>query len=317
MGRKQDLIAAFECQQPAGAVPIWELHFHCWEKFSGRRFISGLDFAPLTAQEQERALRDDAEIIVAVARELGFAGVTIPDPPWDCPYTLPQKSRLKLAALLRQYDPDFVVVGGAGGVMAMPDAASYADFCYKLLEAPQEIDEIARGTLRAGLEAVKQARDAGVEAVYTASDLADNRGPFFRPNQLDRFVWPYLNEWVARVKEMGLYTIIHTDGNIMPMLDGIAASGIHALQAIDPVAGMDMGEVKRHIGDRVCLCGNVDCGLLVLGPASAVYESTRDILVTCKAGGGLALGASNAVVIETPIEHYRELLHAWRDYGQY
>jgi len=98
MGRKQDLIAAFECRQPAGAVPIWEIHFHCWEKLSGRRFISGLDFAPLTAQEQERALRDDAEIIVSVAREVGFAGVTIPDPPWDCPYTLPQQSRLTLAA---------------------------------------------------------------------------------------------------------------------------------------------------------------------------------------------------------------------------
>ena len=317
MGRKLDLIAAFECRQPKGAVPIWELHFHCWQKLSGRRFISGPDFAPLSAQEQDRALRQDAEIIASVAHQLSFAGVTIPDAPWDCPYTLPQMSRLNLASLLRQYHPDFMVVAAASGVMAMPDAGNYAEFCYRIFDAPEEIDNIASRTLRAGLEAAKQARDAGVEAVYTASDLADNRGPFFKPDQLDRFVWPYLNEWVPRVKEMGLYAIMHTDGNIMPMLDGIAASGVHALQAIDPVAGMDISEVKRRIGDRVCLCGNVDCGLLVLGPPSAIYESARDILVNCKQGGGLVLGASNAVVMETPPEHYSEVLRAWRDYGQY
>jgi uroporphyrinogen decarboxylase len=315
MSRRDDMVAALECRQPQGAVPLWEIHFHCWEKASGRRFISGQDFLPLSPQERDRALEEDAEIIVSVAHELGFGGVTIPDPPWDCPYTLPQEARLRLAGLLRSHDPDFLVVAGAGGVMAMPDAGDYEAFCYRIFDAPEEIDELAEQTLRSGLESVKQARDAGVEAVYTASDLADNHGPFFRPEQLERWVWPYLTEWVAQVKEMGIYTIIHSDGDIETMLEGIIASGIHAAQAIDPVAGMDIQKVKAQVGGRLCLCGNVDSGLLVLGPPDRIYEDTRDILEGCKRGGGLALGASNAVVMETPWEHYEAMLRAWREHG--
>ena len=36
MSRKEDLRAALESQQPEGAVPIWEIHFHCWNQASAR-----------------------------------------------------------------------------------------------------------------------------------------------------------------------------------------------------------------------------------------------------------------------------------------
>ena len=50
-----------------------------------------------------------------------------------------------------------------------------------------------------------------------------------------------------------------------PVQEPVADSLLDALQAIDPVAGMDMLQVKAQVGDRLCLCGNVDCGLLVMG----------------------------------------------------
>ena len=73
---------------------------------------------------------------------------------------------------------------------------------------------------------------------------------------------------------------------------------------------MDIKKVKAEVGDRICLCGNVDTGLLVTGPAAEIYESTRDILQECKEGGGLVLGASNATVLETPMQNYHEMIRA-------
>jgi uroporphyrinogen decarboxylase len=134
---------------------------------------------------------------------------------------------------------------------------------------------------------------------------------------MDRFILPYLRRWAAAVKEMGLYTILHTDGDVSACLEELAESGLDALQAIDPVAGMDMLQVKAQVGDRLCLCGNVDCGLLVMGTPEDVYAATRDLLVACKAGGGLVLGASNAVQPEVPIANYWAMIEAWRDYGEY
>jgi uroporphyrinogen decarboxylase len=163
----------------------------------------------------------------------------------------------------------------------------------------------------------RRLRDLGIEAVFTASDIADNRGVFFNPAQMERFILPYLRRWAERVKEMGLYTILHTDGDVYSCLEDLAESGIDALQAIDPVAGMDMRAVKDAVGDRLCLCGNVDCGLLVMGTPEKVYAATRDLLLGCKAGGGLVLGASNAVQEEVPIGNYWAMIEAWREFGQY
>jgi uroporphyrinogen decarboxylase len=134
---------------------------------------------------------------------------------------------------------------------------------------------------------------------------------------MERFVWPYLTNWALKVKEMGAYAILHSDGDLMPYLDKIANSGVDALQAIDPVAGMDMRTVKDQVGNRLCLCGNLDCGLMVTGSPEQVFEATRDLLVTCKDGGGLVLGASNALQQEVPAENYLALVNAWKEFGVY
>jgi len=54
---------------------------------------------------------------------------------------------------------------------------------------------------------------------------------------------------------MGFYTIKHTDGNIMPILDQLVQANPHALHSLDPQAGIDMAEVKRLCGKQVCLIG--------------------------------------------------------------
>ena len=60
--------------------------------------------------------------------------------------------------------------------------------------------------------------DAGVDAVYNAADMADNRGPFFSPPQMERFIWPYMERWNQRVRQKGLFSILHTDGNVEKLL---------------------------------------------------------------------------------------------------
>jgi uroporphyrinogen decarboxylase len=111
-------------------------------------------------------------------------------------------------------------------------------------------------------------------------------------------------------------SLLHSDGNLTRWLDAIAGSSLDALQAIDPVAGMDLVHCKQIVGDRLCLCGNLDCGLLVGGTPEDVACATRALLDAWGGRAGLVLGASNAVQRETPIENYRALVGAWRTHGE-
>ena len=324
MSKREDMQAALEGRQPAGAVPIWELEFHAWDQASGRHVMLGQEFAALSAAGQERALYANAEILLSVVEVLHFAALTVPGGYWEvapgvpATYWLPEGARFRQIAALQEVGVgDLLLIAGSGGVMAMPGSQHYVEFAYKLFDAPEEIDQLAQLSLTRGLEMAHRFRDLGVEALFTASDIADNSGPFFNPQQMERFILPYLRRWATEVKGMGCYAILHTDGDLNPCLEQIADSGIHALQAIDPVAGMDIRQVKQQVGGRLCLCGNVDCGLLLTGTPEEVHAVTRDLLHDCKPGGGFVLGASNAVQEQVPMANYRAMICAWEEWGKY
>lgn len=321
---KQDMLDALAGKVPTGAVPIWELGFHPLDQATGRHAVLGHEFEQLTPAEQEKALHANAEIMIAAAETLCFSALSVPTGFWyQAPgdlafYVLPGESRFKQAVILKEYAPsDLALVSNVGGVMGMPGAENYMDFSYRLFDDPDGIEQEARDLVVLGLNNARRMADAGVDIVYTASDLADNHGMFYNPEQMDRFVLPFLDQWAREVHAMGMPGILHTDGNLMAALDSIADTAVDAIQAIDPTAGMDIVKVQEQVSGRLALCGNIDCGLLLTGPEEEIYAAARDLLTRCKAKGGLVLGASNAVVKETPVANYRAMLKAWEEYGRY
>jgi uroporphyrinogen decarboxylase len=297
-------------------VPRWELEFHAYDAAAGRHLVLGREFERLSAAERERALRANAEIILSVCAELHFAAVTGPASFWEqapgelAYYVLPDDYPERQLAVLREAAGDaLLLVANVGGVLS---ACYDVEFCQMLRDAPGEIDALARRTLAEGLEKARRFRDVGADVAMTASDIADNSGPFFRPHQMERHVLPYLEQWSDGVHAMGMLSLLHSDGNLTPYLDRIAATSLDALQAVDPVAGMDLVQSKEIVGDRLCLCGNLDCGLLVAGTPEAVYAATRELLVAWGTRTGLVLGASNAVQRDVPLENYRAMVAAWK-----
>jgi hypothetical protein len=306
------------------AVPIWELEFHLWDRFAEIPVRFGTDFMQLSASGRDKTIRSNAEAILSVAEQLRFSAVTVPGAYWETAegrpayYWLPERARLSLAEILANEKPDsLLLVANIGGVLAMPGGDRFVGFSLRLLEDPDSVDREAEQCRVQGLDLARRFIDAGVACICSPSDIADNRGPFFNPGQMDRFILPNLREWASAVRRMGAFPILHTDGDVSAYLDALADSGIAALQAIDPVAGMDMRTAREAVRGRIALCGNVDCGMLVAGSPDEVHRSTSDLLLSCKEGETLVLGASNAVQREVPKENYEAMIEAWKAHGRY
>jgi uroporphyrinogen decarboxylase len=321
MGKKNDMMAALEHREPGECVPVWELEFQAWDAASGQHVILGHEFEALSAAQQERAMHANAEIMLSVSNEMCFAALSSPNAYWNqapgqlAYYCMPGDTRFRQLEILRKMrSDDLMLVATTGGVIG----ANYSmEFCCRMVDDPGSIDKMARNCLEGAIANAKRFRDCGAEAVISPSDIADNSGPFFKPEYMDRWILPYLHEWAARIHEMGMYCILHSDGNLTPYMDAIAETGIDALQAIDPTAGMDMRQAKTTAGNRLCLCGNIDCGLLLRGRPEDVHAATMKLLNTCKTGGCLVLGASNAVQPDVPVDNYRAMIQAWKEYGRY
>lgn len=324
MKPRERMIKALNLEEPDDYCPVWEIEFHLFNNFSRRKMIYSQDFEKLSAVEKDKVLQMNAEIMVEVALEVGLSALSNIGPYWEIApgtpaimWLPPEDSRRFLPILKKAAGDDIYIMQWCPAMIFMPEADHYVEFAYKLYDSPEEVDEMARKQYADGMERAQYARDCGVDGLCAACDVADNMGLYFKPDQFDRYIQPYLEKWTSQVKAMGMQTIFHSDGDISLLLDRLAATELHAIQAIDPVAGMDIVKVKQQVGDRLALCGNLDLGLLQNGPVEAIREEVKRICLECKKGGGFSLGATNAVFEEISTEHYSAMIQAGREFGAY
>lgn len=192
------------------------------------------------------------------------------------------------------------------------------DLLMAVVTEPELVRGLVEMSVDVNLELAEEVAARGVKIVYTGDDFAYNKGPLMSPKHFRELFYPGLKRVVQGFKELGLYVIKHTDGNIWPIIDMIIDSGIDCLDPIDPQAGMDLGEVKAKYGHRVALKGNVDCAhLLSFGTEDEVIEATKTALKKGKPGGGFILSSSNSIHSAVKPENYAAMLNTWKEFGSY
>ena len=183
---------------------------------------------------------------------------------------------------------------------------------------PNLAHELIELCLDYDLRLTERAIRAGVDIVVLGDDYADNKGPMMSPAHFREFILPGLRRAIESARNAGAYVIKHSDGNLWPILDMIVDAGPHAINPIEPAAGMDIGEVKRKYGDRVCIVGNVDCGdLLSNGTPDMVREAVRQCIEVAAPGGGFMLSSSNSIHSSVRPENYLAMAEACREFGVY
>lgn len=192
------------------------------------------------------------------------------------------------------------------------------DLLMAIVAEPELVKALVEMSVNINLELAKEVAARGATIVYTGDDYAYNKGPLMSPRHFREFFYPGLCRVMRGYKELGLYTIKHTDGNLWPILDMILDSGIDCLDPIDPLAGMDLGEVKAKYGQRVALKGNVDCAqLMTFGTPEEVAAATREALGKGMPGGGFILSSSNSIHSAVKPENYAAMLQTLRECGKY
>lgn len=235
---------------------------------------------------------------------------------WDAlPVYWPWSDPDGVAAARRAFG-NRVLVGSIIGrvVWSIETIDDWMAFSVDLAEHPDRIHAEARRRLIAAKTTIDRLADAGAEFILLVNDIADNKATFLRPAQMREFVLPYLGEAVAHVRDRGAIPFVHTDGNIMSILDDWIALGAACYQSVDPMAGMDIAKVKRRCHGRLALMGNVQCSLLQDGPEETIRASARYCLDHAAIGGGYIFGSSNTIFPGMPLRNYEIMLDEFRSW---
>ncbi len=309
-------IAALERRPLTGRVPHFELVFFLTMEAFGKVHPLHRAYGQWDQmEEKERQLHreDIADVFIATAARFEHSAIFVHPNPGDLDETR------RLLDIIREKSGDtyFLMLHG-DATYGIPPGDRMLEFSYRMADDPQGMKDEAARMVDDALQRGRALREHGcLDGFALCADYCLNTGPFLSPEQFAEFVAPFLRQLIAGYREMGFYTIKHTDGNIMPILDQLVDAGPHALHSLDPQAGVDIAEVKRRYGDRVCLIGNVNCGLLDTGTEEECVESARYALRSGMPGYGYIFSTSNCIYTGMRLARYELILDVWRQEGVY
>jgi len=312
---REKFIAALERRPISGRVPTFELVFFLTMEAFGKVHPSHRRYdqwAQMTETERELHREDIAEIFIATAERYEHSAIFMHHPVNQ----VDEYRRLIDKIRDRTGDTYFLMKHG-DATFGLPSGETMMAFVSQMYDDPQSLKDEAQRQVDRAIAEARKLQGSGLDGFALCSDYCFNTGPFLRPEQFAEFVTPYLKQLIAAYREMGFYTIKHTDGNIMPIIDQLVDCNPHALHSLDPQAGVDIKEVKALYGDRVCLCGNVNCGLIDTGTEEEYLASARYALEHGMPGYGYIFCTSNCVYTGMQLARYEKILDLWREIGSY
>ncbi|GHT95279.1 hypothetical protein FACS1894141_3590 [Spirochaetia bacterium] len=309
MTHKERASIALNCGTP-DYVPTFELEYQLADEVFGKPFLNHDGLKNLSPKEKERAIKENAEYMIHVFGTLGYSIIPI--------HYLTDEEIMATAKEIHALTGDeYMITTHGDNTYSIPDGDTMLDFAYSLYDDPKGAHEKAEKMATQAIERNKRMMDAGFDSFILCSDYCFNNGPFLSPELFREFVQPYLARIIDSIRQGGAFAIKHTDGNIMPILDQLAECRPHALHSIDPMAGVDIREVKRLVGDKICLCGNVHCAALQTGTLDDIRKSAEYCLTYAKPGGGYIFCTSNIPFKGMPAERYDFILDIWKRMRDY
>jgi uroporphyrinogen decarboxylase len=115
-----------------------------------------------------------------------------------------------------------------------------------------------------------------------------------------------------------IHFLLHSDGNIKPLLPKFIDLGVDILDPIQPES-MDPLEIKKEFGDRICLRGGIGVQqVLTHGSAEDVREETKKIIDHLGPGGGYILSPGHPVLQDdVPVKNIITMYETAYEYGSY
>lgn len=145
------------------------------------------------------------------------------------------------------------------------------------------------------------------------------RHPLISPGMFDRFFAPAWRRLVGLVKEAAPHckVLFHSDGRMEPLLSRLIGLGVDIFHCLEPMPGVDLAQIKRDYGDRLCFWGAIDIKQALQGDVTRVETEVRERIAVLGPGGGYVLAPSNHLQPDVPPENVVALFQAARKYGKY
>jgi uroporphyrinogen decarboxylase len=155
----------------------------------------------------------------------------------------------------------------------------------------------------------------GVDMIWLGDDVGGQQAMLMSPKMWRKYLKPRMAELIAALRAINplIKIAYHTDGVVYPIIPELIEIGIDVLNPIQPQA-MDPAKLKAEHGDRLCFWGSLDIQqTLPFGTPEDVQREVIMRLKTIGRDGGLLIGPTHNLQLDTPLENFWALVNTIRE----
>ncbi len=118
---------------------------------------------------------------------------------------------------------------------------------------------------------------AGADVIELSDDWGQQNTLLFSPKMWWEMVFPATRLIVEAAHRHNVPVLLHSDGDITLVLEGVKRLGIHALHPVQESAGMSFAKTRQILGEKACIMGGLDTitALPVMNETEIVQEVER------------------------------------------
>jgi uroporphyrinogen decarboxylase len=152
----------------------------------------------------------------------------------------------------------------------------------------------------------------GVDGGYFGDDYGAQRGLLFSPKLWRQMIKPRLGRMFAVFREADLPVMLHSDGDIWPILPDLLDIGLTCLNPVQPEV-MEHTRLHREFGKHLSFYGGISTQEVLpkVSPAEVGEATRRCIRDLAPDGTGLILGPSHRMQSDIPPENVAAMLEAF------
>lgn len=194
----------------------------------------------------------------------------------------------------------------------------FEKFCLSLLDMPLLVEKMFNRVCSTQFELIRNALNFNcIGAVWFGDDIAYNTSLMLNLKYYQKYLFPWFKKINEICTEKDIPLIYHSDGNISEALNDIINCGIKGIHPFEPKA-MDIYKIKKEMGNKICLIGNVDLEYtLTRGAPKEVENEVKQKIRHLGPGGGYCIGSANSIPEYVPYINYEAMRTASIQYGKY
>lgn len=227
-------------------------------------------------------------------------------------YQPPDPNRPELyveaARVIQEYKDEYWIVGVTvttifetawalrGYERTLMDLVVNADLVERLLDIPFNYH----------LTAAKKLVEMGVDMIWMGDDMGTQEKMLISPDTWRRFFKPRMATSISTLKSINpeVKVAYHSDGVIYPIIPDLIEIGLDVLNPVQPRC-MDPEKLKKEYEYKLCFWGSIDEQYTL--PFGTPTEVEREVLArlrTLGKNGGLIIGPTHHVQLDTPLENF-------------